>query len=49
LNFGFNQPLENSLDKLVNLHTLTFGYDFNQPLENSLDKLVNLHILTLGS
>ena len=38
----FNKPLLNSLDKLINLRCLTFGYWFNKQLLNSLDKLINL-------
>ncbi len=46
--FRFNQPLNNSLDKLTNLTYLTFGDNFNQPLNNSLDNLKNLQYLTFG-
>ena len=45
---NFNQPLGNSLDKFVNLKSLTFGASFDKPLENSLDKLTNLTSLTFG-
>ena len=45
----FNQPLANSLDKLINLQQLTFGSYFNQLLGNSLDKLINLQKLTFGA
>jgi hypothetical protein len=44
----FNQPLLNSLDKLISLTHLTFGYCFNRQLSNSLDKLKSLTHLTFG-
>jgi hypothetical protein len=44
----FNQPLSNSLDKLIFLTHLTFGGDFNKPLLDSLDKLKSLTHLTFG-
>lgn len=33
----FNCPLLNSLDNLLQLEVLSFGFSFNQPLNNSLD------------
>ena len=50
MTFGddFNQPLANSLDKLINLRVLTFDFEFNQQITNSLEKLINLQQLTLG-
>ena len=43
LSFGyvFNQPLNDSLNKLTNLEELSLGYNFNLPLNNSLDKIRN--------
>lgn len=41
----FNEPLGNSLDKLINLESLEFGEEFNQPLGNSLNSLINLKSL----
>ena len=43
----FDQPLNNSLDKLTNLKHLEF-HGFIQPLGSSLDKLTNLESLDLG-
>lgn len=48
LTIEFNQPLENSLDSLVNLTNLTFSKYFKQPLKNSLDNLKNLEYLTIN-
>ena len=40
---SFDSPLNNSLDKLVNLQQLTFRSGFNQPLNNSLNKCIYVH------
>ena len=48
LTIEFNQPLEDSLDSLVNLKHLTFSKYFKQPLKNSLDNLKNLEYLTIN-
>ena len=45
----FNQPLSDSLLKLINLQQLTLGWAFNQPLSNSLSNLINLERLTFGN
>ena len=45
----FNQPLSNSLSKLINLEQLIWGNNFNQPLSDSLSNLLNLQQLTFGS
>jgi hypothetical protein len=48
LTIEFNQPLENSLDSLINLKHLTLSKCFKQPLKNSLDNLKNLEYLTIN-
>ena len=45
---NFDQPLKESLNKLVCLETLEFGSEFNRELEDSLDKLTNLKELKFG-
>jgi hypothetical protein len=49
--FNNDQPLGNSLNQLINLTSLTFGWNFDnndQPLGHSLDQLINLQSLTFG-
>jgi hypothetical protein len=45
---SFNHPLLNSLDGLINLTHIKFGYSFNHPLSNSLNGLINLTHINFG-
>ena len=38
-NYNSNEPLNDSLNQLINLHKLTFCDNFNQPLLNFNDKI----------
>ena len=45
---GFNEPLGDSLSKLINLEIIYLSNNFNQELGNSLSKLKNLKEIDLG-
>jgi hypothetical protein len=44
----FDQPLANSLDQLINMTHINFGYKFNYPLSKSLNQLRNLTHIYFG-